>query len=120
MYVSERVGVGPVRTDRRHLLVGMSIDIKFHIDIGGGHIDIELFYPFYQIVHHPAPNCVQLLLRKNKYIIYFIHVYASVTFSKDGIRVCSNAVHTMQKHKRISLMQDLFTNIYIHTFLLAI
>jgi hypothetical protein len=37
-------------------ILGISIDVKFHIDIGGGHIDIESFYRFKKILTDPAPN----------------------------------------------------------------
>lgn len=36
--------------------LGTSVDMKFSIDIGGGRIDIELFYWFRQILIAPAPN----------------------------------------------------------------
>jgi hypothetical protein len=35
---------------------GMSIDMKFYPDIGGGHIDIESSYWFRKYLLAPAPN----------------------------------------------------------------
>jgi hypothetical protein len=37
-------------------IAGMSIVIKFHIGIEGGHIDIESCYQFRKILIAPAPN----------------------------------------------------------------
>jgi hypothetical protein len=34
----------------------MSVSIKFHIDIRGGHINIELFYQFRKFLIAPASN----------------------------------------------------------------
>jgi hypothetical protein len=36
--------------------VGMSVDIKLHIDIGSGYIDIELLFLFRKLLIGPAPN----------------------------------------------------------------
>jgi hypothetical protein len=36
----------PIRSFNGHLLTDMSITIKFHINIGGDHNDIETFYRF--------------------------------------------------------------------------
>jgi hypothetical protein len=38
--------------------------MKFNIDIGGGHIDIESFYRFRKILITPGPNKIQF-----KYIV---------------------------------------------------
>jgi hypothetical protein len=35
---------------------GMSSDMKFRIDIGGGHIDIKSFYRFRKCLIAPGPN----------------------------------------------------------------
>jgi hypothetical protein len=37
-------------------LLIMSIEVKFHVDIGGDHIDIESFYRFRQFSIVPAPS----------------------------------------------------------------
>jgi hypothetical protein len=39
-----------------HLQVGMSIDVKFYVEIVGDHIDIKSFYRFRKFLFAPTPN----------------------------------------------------------------
>jgi hypothetical protein len=47
---------GLSRLNNVGLSLGMSVGKKFHVDIGGGHIDIKSFYLFKRVLIAPAPN----------------------------------------------------------------
>jgi hypothetical protein len=49
-----------------YLQVVMSVNIKFHFDLEGGHIDIKLFYMFRKVLIAPASKLRQ---SKSSYIV---------------------------------------------------
>jgi hypothetical protein len=53
----------------------MSIDMKFHIDIGGDRIDIESFCRFRKSVIAPAPNKLGLKHVLPLFVLQIVHKF---------------------------------------------